>query len=131
MKPETRIRLDKAQDTLRQAQSLNDAGNASAAIEQAYNASNQITAAYIFETDGRDLPIDDETYYLFSKIIQEPNKHPQYWDRITTDVRVVSVLHEAYEPAFLPETTIKDAQQMISHVLMLYDLGSKLNLTKH
>jgi hypothetical protein len=74
---------------------------------------------YLKEIDGQDLPVNDNTYYLFSRAIQQNDRHPEFRDEITNVVRVVFVLHEAYEPNLLAETTTKDAQQMIDHVSAL------------
>jgi hypothetical protein len=116
MKPETRVRLDAALATLNHAQTLNDSGDAPTAIKEAYQASIQIAAAYMADVNGRDFLLDDGVYYIFSRTIQESGRHLQFEDKIAETVRTVFVLHEAYEPALLHETTAKDAQQMIDHV---------------
>jgi hypothetical protein len=122
MKPNVCSGLDEAQNILNEAQGLNGEGNAPASIEKAYGASNKIAAVYMREIEGQDLPANDDTYHLFSKAIQQSGRHPKFRDQITGVVRVVYVLHEAYEPALLHETTTKDAQQMIDHVSELQGL---------
>jgi hypothetical protein len=122
MKPETRIQLNEAHVMLDQARNLNDAGSAPAAIENAYNGSIRIAAAYMLEVEGKQLPLNDDTYYAFAKTIDKPEKHPEFSERIMDVVRSVSFLHEAYEPALLPETTPRDALQMINHVDALENL---------
>src|ERR1700681_2062607 len=123
MNAEARVRLNEAQKMLVDANALNETGKPSVAIENAYNASEHIAWAYLYEV-GKQRPLAqyEDVYERFSKTVREIKRHAAFFQRIREVVGDVAVLREAYEPALLDETTIKDAQQMIGHVDALRSL---------
>lgn len=108
---------------LADAHSLNESGKPSAAIENAYNASDQIAWAYLFEV-GKQHPLAqyEDVYERFFRTVSEIKRHASFYQRIGAVGGDVALLRESYEPALLDETTPKDAQQMIDHVEALRKL---------
>ena len=88
---------------------LNETGKPDAAIENAYNASEHIASAYLYEV-GKEHPLaqNEDVYERFSKTVREIKRHAAFFQKIGDVVGDVALLHEAYEPALLDETTPKD-----------------------
>jgi hypothetical protein len=126
MNKESQTRLADIHTMLTEATRLNENGQHGAALKQAYRASEHLAAAYLLKVTGQSLPPNDTTFELFYETIQEPERHPNLLPRIEDVVGDVYVLREAYEPAILNETSSKDAQQMIGHVIALLVLVDQI-----
>lgn len=123
MNKEYQTLLAEVSAMLVKAKDLNENGQYGEALKLAHYASECVAVAYLLATTGKRLPPNDATFETFSDTIQETNRHPDFKSKIEDVVGDVYVLREAYEPALLDETTLKDAQQMIDHVAALVELA--------
>lgn len=122
MNDECQSRFAEARKMLAKAESLNTSGQHGAALKLAYEASEYVASGYLTSVTGRTVVPSDAAYDLFAKAIRGAEYHPALPPEKRGIVGDVCVLREAYEPALLDETTAKDAQQMIGHVVGLLDL---------
>jgi hypothetical protein len=130
MNSECQTLLAQARTMLAEAKSLNENSRHGAAMKRAYDASENIAAAYLSAVIGQCLPPNDATYDLFAKTIREPSRHPASLQKIKEVVGDVCALREAYEPVLLNETISKDAEQMIGCVYGLLELIGELCTSK-
>jgi len=107
---------------LAEATRLNASGQHGGAMKLAYEASEQLAAAYLFNAIGQILPPNDATYDLFAKTIRATNCHAALRVEISGLVGDVSALREIYEPALLDDTTSEEATQMIERVALVTEL---------
>jgi hypothetical protein len=126
MSEESQTKLAEAHAMLAEAARLNDNGEHGEALKQAYHTSEQIAVVYLSTMTGQSLPSNDTNYDLFAETIREPHRHPALVQKVGEVVGKVCALREAYEPALLDETSLKDAQQMIGHVAALAELVDEI-----